>query len=849
MAGLRDIIKKRMDLLDKAGEDAPAATKVSTPAPAPAAAPITSSEAAKKAARFKWERDNPGVPYKEPQPGKANGGLVRGVGTGTSDSNLVPMSKGEFVLPADTVKKLGVRNLRDLIDETHVPIPGRQKGLVNGSKEPFDPKKHFGTGKYTVRPSTTGAFDRVMNAQLMGIEDANARGIPRNPTSAPIEVKNTTTDAFNKARGVQPKLTAAEAELAAQSRTAGLREATKSLAEQAVGRAKLAAGNAPAPEVAPKRIPGLGWAGPALGVAAEAYGAKQRVNEGMSPTEAYPRAATNFAAGMASAKLADALVSPVASAVQSMPMRGANLAAGGLRMAGQGAGFIAGAAGMDEYANRVLDATGKQYSDKEAAENARYAAAIPADWPKDVPHPAQFQMTRDKAELYGPTNTVPGKMPAVPAGPTDAMADAVAAQEQHSGVRTAPLPPEQRYKNAADVPRSEVPEGGGFASSNRLGMRAYTKDTMPAPMGVTDTTSPEVKAADMANRQRWTAEAAAIDKRMADQDLATQERFQRMGDLNKKNVAEYERGQLADKLATRARAYRPEELAGLQNQYKDAGYRVLESTRGLKDLSETQADRAKQKLLAEATAKRDEMGLRGQMYAADQKLVGDKLQADATLGAAAAKGQAELWKLQSDMRKENRKGFNDWAQTTFTRPVLDKNGQVTGNTFDPNQLNSFVRDVYALAKSNPKFLQQFNAKSVEDLNDTDWRVIYDDYAQNMTITGRTNATRDKGDGLISGPPASVGLRNTKAMDFYSGDNEAPNSISLFQSLKGAAGFGSKADQLTATIRGADGNAQRRILSDLVQEDPREVMKVLDIMARTDPKGAKALEAELFNRKQ
>jgi len=237
------------------------------------------------------------------------------------------------------------------------------------------------------------------------------------------------------------------------------------------------------------------------------------------------------------------------------------------------------------------------------------------------------------------------------------------------------------------------------------------------------------------------------------------------------------------------------------------------------------------------------------MYQADQKLVGDKLQADATLGAANAKAHADLFKLQSDMRKENRKAFNDWSQTTFVRPVVDKNGQVTGNVFDPNQLNAFVRDVYALAKANPKFLQQFGAKSVEDLNDTDWRVIHDDYAQNMTLTNRVNATRDSGDGLIAGVPTQVGVRPTKAMDFYSGDNEAPNAISLRQSVLGAMGFGDKADQLTATIRGADGNAQRRLLSDLVGEDPREVKRILTIMARTDPQNAAKLEAELFDRKK
>ncbi|QTD44552.1 hypothetical protein [Ottowia testudinis] len=56
-----------------------------------------------------------------------DGGLVRGPGTGTSDSIPARLSKGEFVLPADTVKKVGVRKLRDLVDDTHEPSGKRSR--------------------------------------------------------------------------------------------------------------------------------------------------------------------------------------------------------------------------------------------------------------------------------------------------------------------------------------------------------------------------------------------------------------------------------------------------------------------------------------------------------------------------------------------------------------------------------------------------------------------------------------------------------------------------------------------------------------------------------------------------
>lgn len=54
-----------------------------------------------------------------------SGGLVQGPGTSTSDSIPAKLSDGEFVLPADTVRKVGIKSLRDLVQRTHEPS-GRQ---------------------------------------------------------------------------------------------------------------------------------------------------------------------------------------------------------------------------------------------------------------------------------------------------------------------------------------------------------------------------------------------------------------------------------------------------------------------------------------------------------------------------------------------------------------------------------------------------------------------------------------------------------------------------------------------------------------------------------------------------
>lgn len=50
-----------------------------------------------------------------------DGRHIRGPGTETSDSIDAKLSDGEFVLPADTVRQVGAKKLRDLVNATHQP--------------------------------------------------------------------------------------------------------------------------------------------------------------------------------------------------------------------------------------------------------------------------------------------------------------------------------------------------------------------------------------------------------------------------------------------------------------------------------------------------------------------------------------------------------------------------------------------------------------------------------------------------------------------------------------------------------------------------------------------------------
>lgn len=75
---------------------------------------------------------------REKELGLADGGRVRprgfvaGKGTATSDSIPARLSNGEYVLPADTVRAVGVEALDALRESTHKPVKGEQSNAARG---------------------------------------------------------------------------------------------------------------------------------------------------------------------------------------------------------------------------------------------------------------------------------------------------------------------------------------------------------------------------------------------------------------------------------------------------------------------------------------------------------------------------------------------------------------------------------------------------------------------------------------------------------------------------------------------------------------------------------------------
>jgi len=79
-----------------------------------------------------------------------SGGRVKGPGSGTSDSVPAMLSHGEYVMPADTVRKIGAGKLDAIKNATHNPMGGMTVNSMGGMP-------HMAGGGLTIMPAYPGA--------------------------------------------------------------------------------------------------------------------------------------------------------------------------------------------------------------------------------------------------------------------------------------------------------------------------------------------------------------------------------------------------------------------------------------------------------------------------------------------------------------------------------------------------------------------------------------------------------------------------------------------------------------------------------------------------------------------
>ena len=65
---------------------------------------------------------------------RAGGGAIRGPGGPVDDKIPAMLSNGEYVLPADTVKKIGVKKLDKVVKKTHTPAAEQKRKALKGKK-------------------------------------------------------------------------------------------------------------------------------------------------------------------------------------------------------------------------------------------------------------------------------------------------------------------------------------------------------------------------------------------------------------------------------------------------------------------------------------------------------------------------------------------------------------------------------------------------------------------------------------------------------------------------------------------------------------------------------------------
>jgi hypothetical protein len=65
---------------------------------------------------------------------RAGGGAIRGPGGPVDDKIPAMLSDGEYVLPADTVKKIGVKKLDKVVKKTHTPAAEQRRKALKGKK-------------------------------------------------------------------------------------------------------------------------------------------------------------------------------------------------------------------------------------------------------------------------------------------------------------------------------------------------------------------------------------------------------------------------------------------------------------------------------------------------------------------------------------------------------------------------------------------------------------------------------------------------------------------------------------------------------------------------------------------
>jgi hypothetical protein len=746
--------------------------------------------------------------------GGVKDGAFYGKGGPTEDKVHIRASPGEFIIPADSTKAIGLRKLRTMVAATHKPVH-LNNGLADGDEIPA----------YEEGGSIFEKIGRLFGKGRKRATDAAARA---------AEATRNATAEFNAGR--QAAQAEAAAEQAAQAAAAPAPEAaartvvptgTGAPEEVAVVRTPAERLARPEPVIQPAEPSPMGPrgqpAGPS-GAPPSPMGPRGPVGPPptpppftLGPDPGAPRGGRTSAPPLGEryanlppeAQVGEGpapKVEPTRPAPMDSPYQRAKsafarewVARGGLRSIGGGLLTMADPAVTATQAffdaQRTQDPNlQKQRMAEAAAESGAGVAAglkawqmTPGPWYVKAPVSALAGWAGHQAGLGGvraarfagtggeslelPSEIINKQNPraaaAEPYKPSQTPEQAKAFMEQAvkdaqegkygEGLRggsTAPPLPRAGEVDATDL---KAPMGGGFASGiDRDAVNPETGERgMPRLIslrdkrdyniyGVTDTSTPEEKAADKARRADWTAQSAAIDEKNAKAAEFERRSLRDMVQQNQMNTANYD---MREGLRNRD----PAAVAAASStlgQVREAQGRqaVLDAKQ-----ADTAGEMAKAKILAEA-----------ERYRADTGLQGNLAQADATYKGAVLTAGATQARLNHELGKENAKDFQDeignrakvFAKDDKGKPYLDE----AATARNVANLKRFMIDP---AADHIAILQQIQpgATSLRDVPREKWGSVLDRAMIDINLGAATGGT---------GMPANYSIRERGLGDVFAG---------------------------------------------------------------------------------
>jgi hypothetical protein len=347
---------------------------------------------------------------------------------------------------------------------------------------------------------------------------------------------------------------------------------------------------------------------------------------------------------------------------------------------------------------------------------------------------AQQEAAR-KAEIQAVVDAQNAKM-AAPGFTPERDGKGTLGQAMDAGVKGMPPPRDPHQMAVAtavaqnrDATEMPVKDGEGFltgtdADGVRRTIRGY--NGMPVN-GITDTSTPEQKAQDAANRAKWTAESKAIDDRMAARDEAAWNNRERMNLRNNQLQADYDLRTLSD----------PKNTFRDEKAIKVAALRSGAAQDAIKGFDANQTELTRSKQNSDALRYNADQGLRGHMATAEASLLGHKLSADATVQAAQIKGMQDAWKQRLDANKDNRAEYDGVLTAAFTKK--DDKGK---DVHDPVAAQEFEKWV-TTKTFDPKFRESLKINSPEEINKFQWKALADTYKKEMALASAAGVT-DRG---------------------------------------------------------------------------------------------------------